>query len=209
LRAEIIAATKQLLARTGNADDVSLRAVAELVGVTSPSIYLHFTDKDDLIHAVVADVFSDLDRAMQQRAATEVNPMDRILAAGMAYVAFAVEHPEHYRVALMSPHAHNDDLDQVLADGAFANFNSLVIDCLASGDFAAADPRPISLSLWTAAHGVASLFIAKPGIGWGDAEAFTYRALCSAGLGQALFDRLESGGPSTVSAWLEKLQTEC
>jgi len=33
-----------LLARTGHQEDVSVRAVAQLVGVTAPSIYMHFKD---------------------------------------------------------------------------------------------------------------------------------------------------------------------
>ena len=201
LRVEIIAAAKDLLARTANTDDVSIRAVAELVGVTSPSIYLHFADKDALIHATVADVFADLDRAMQDRAALVDDPMERILAAGMAYVAFAVAHPEHYRVALMSPHAHSEDLDQILADGAFANFNALVADCVRAGVFTASGPLPISLGLWTAAHGIASLLIAKPSIPWGDVEEFTYRTLCAAGMGQAAVDGL-AGDP----AWMDHIR---
>ena len=57
LRGEILAAARELLAETGNQEAVSVRAVAERVGITTPSIYLHFKDKDDLLDAVCADVF--------------------------------------------------------------------------------------------------------------------------------------------------------
>ena len=52
LRDEIIAATEALLVRTGDASAVSVRAIADAVGVTPPSIYLHFADKSELLYAV-------------------------------------------------------------------------------------------------------------------------------------------------------------
>ena len=55
LRGEIVTAAKQLLADSASADAVSIRAVADAVGVTPPSIYLHFADKDALLAAVVVD----------------------------------------------------------------------------------------------------------------------------------------------------------
>ena len=64
LREEIVTAAKRLLADADRADDVPMRAVAEAVGVTTPSIYLHFADKQELLSAVVADVFGELDDAM-------------------------------------------------------------------------------------------------------------------------------------------------
>ena len=48
LREEILDATTELLLETGHAKAVSIRSVAQRVGVTPPSIYLHFADKDAL-----------------------------------------------------------------------------------------------------------------------------------------------------------------
>jgi AcrR family transcriptional regulator len=93
LREEIIAATKDLLAEAASSDAVSIRAVADAVGVTPPSIYLHFADKDALIDAVVADVFNELDTAMLAAGAATDKPLDRLCAFGLAYVTFALEHP--------------------------------------------------------------------------------------------------------------------
>jgi len=52
LREEILAAAERLLRETGDQEAVSIRAVADAVGVTPPSIYLHFADKTDLIFAI-------------------------------------------------------------------------------------------------------------------------------------------------------------
>lgn len=202
LRAEIVAATKKLLAEATSADDVSIRAVADAVGVTPPSIYLHFTDKDDLINAVVVDVFGDLDEAMLAAGAHVQHPLDRLKAFGLAYVDWAVRHPEHYRIATMD-RCPRPDVDMVLNDAAFTHFNDTVADCIGAGIFPQGDPLPITIALWSAAHGIASLMIAKPFLPWNQLEQIVEHTLCTAALGQAAAS-IVGYDPSSdeVSAWL-------
>ncbi|NED65050.1 helix-turn-helix transcriptional regulator, partial [Streptomyces sp. SID10244] len=57
LAEEIIASATALLLEEGDDAAVSIRAVAGRVGVTPPSIYLHFADKDALLDAVCARYF--------------------------------------------------------------------------------------------------------------------------------------------------------
>jgi AcrR family transcriptional regulator len=208
LRAEIITATKDLLAECANSDAVSIRAVADAVGVTSPSIYLHFADKDALIEAVVTDVFAELDAAMLKAGEGLDQPMARLRAYGLAYVEFAISHPEHYRVATMElcpldKQGGTTALDTVLRDSAFVHFMATVGDCMDAGIFTPGDPIPITLQLWSAAHGVAALMIAKPFLPWGDKLAFADQVLCAAAFGRAATDKL--GGaptPDQIQAWL-------
>jgi AcrR family transcriptional regulator len=203
LREEIVAAAKELLASAGRADDVSIRAVADAVGVTSPSIYLHFEDKNQLLSAVVVDVFAELDAAMLAAGEGVTHPLERLRAFGLAYVKFAVGHPEHYRIATMDPCPKPvDEVDEVLRSSSFVHFMQTVVDCMDAGIFAAGDPLPVTFQLWAAAHGIASLIIAKPYLPWGDVEAFADRGLCAAALGQATGDLL--GGPTSeaFTAWL-------
>jgi AcrR family transcriptional regulator len=206
LRTEIIVATKELLAEVANSDAVSIRAVAEAVGVTPPSIYLHFADKDALIEAVVSDVFAELDKAMVAAGAAVELPLAKLRAFGLAYVKFAVEHPEHYRVATMErcpTEGRPGHLDTVLADAAFAHFMQTVQLCMDAGVFGLGDPLPITLQLWAAAHGIAALMIAKPFLPWGDVEAAADRVLCAAALGTAVADRLgEDLRPEALTTWL-------
>jgi AcrR family transcriptional regulator len=204
LRNEIIAAATQLLAHATTVDDVSIRAVADAVGVTAPSIYLHFADKNELLGAVVSDVFTTLDTAMLEAGAGVQLPMARLRAFGLAYVRFALAHPEHYRIATMDP-CPMPFVDEVMASSAFVHFNDTVVECIDAGIFPAGDPLPITLDLWAAAHGIASLMIAKPFLPWGDVEAVADRALCAAALGHAA--RALIGGdptPEQVTAWLDE-----
>jgi AcrR family transcriptional regulator len=203
LREEIVAAAKKLLAETKNADDVSIRAVADAVGVTPPSIYLHFADKDELIGAVVLDVFAELDSAMLQAADAVDGPLERLRAFGLAYIRFAVGHPEHYRLATMDPCPKPPAVDEVLASSAFEHFNAAVRDCMAAGIFADGDVLPITLDLWAAAHGIAALMVAKPYLPWGDVDEVADRVLCAAALGHAAADLVGADPtPAEVTAWV-------
>ena len=203
LRAEIIAAAKRLLATAANADEVSIRAVADAVGVTAPSIYLHFADKNELLGAVVSDVFTTLDTAMLEAGAAVDTPMARLRAFGLAYVRFAVAHPEHYRIATMDP-CPMPFVDEVMASSAFVHFNDTVIECIDSGIFPPGDPLPVTLDLWAAAHGIASLMITKPFLPWGDVDEVADRALCAAALGHAARALIgDAPTPDQVTAWLE------
>jgi len=52
VKTRILEAASELLARSADAD-ISTRAVSEAAGVTAPTLYHHFGDKDGLLAAVV------------------------------------------------------------------------------------------------------------------------------------------------------------
>ena len=52
LAGEIVDAAIELLIDAGDDSAVSIRSIAARVGVTPPSIYLHFADKQELLDAV-------------------------------------------------------------------------------------------------------------------------------------------------------------
>jgi len=101
LRDDLVAATERLLATTGDEDAVSIRAIADAVGVSPPAIYLHFPDKDALIFEVCAARFAELDRAVEEAVAGVDDPVESLIELGRAYVRFGVEHPEQYRVLFL------------------------------------------------------------------------------------------------------------
>ncbi len=105
LRDTIINAATELLIETGNAKSVSIRSVAEMAGVTSPSIYLHFADKDALLDAVCAEYFQKLDGQMQSAVDVCSTTVEVLYALGIAYVRFALKTPVLYRIATMGSRA--------------------------------------------------------------------------------------------------------
>ena len=185
-----------LLAETGDESAVSLRVVAERVGVTVPSIYLHFADKRALIDAVCSEVFDELDRLLRAASEGATDPLDALRAQGNAYVHFAVDNPEHYRVVMMQAHEPGpDSVDAMVASGAFGYLVQSVQSCLDTG-LLEGEPVELGLSLWAAAHGVAALLVAKPYFPWPELDGFIDRTVCMAGLGLAAASRLD---PDTSS----------
>jgi AcrR family transcriptional regulator len=203
LRDEILDATTELLLETGHAKAVSIRSVAERVGVTPPSIYLHFVDKDALLDAVCARYFEKLDEEMQRAAADQPSTIEVLRAQGLAYVRFATQTPELYRIATMGEGRLGSDIDVTLNSSAFAHMRTSVEMLMQEGIYPPGDPTTAALQLWTAAHGVAALLISKPYLPWGDVEEFadqTFSAVCCGHIVLGLVG--DDATPDETVAWL-------
>ena len=197
LRAEILTAARELLAETQDSEAVSVRAVADRVGVSTPSLYLHFADKQALLDAVCELVFADLDERMQAAAATTSDPFDSLRLRGRAYAEFALANPEQYRLAMMRMPAVHDHFDKhtytpfsaedIVAGPTYHHLIEAVEDCIRVGVFApGTDPNMVATSLWAATHGAVSLCLAKPGLAGDDALALCELVIANAGLGSAV-----------------------
>lgn len=82
-------------------DNFSLRRVAERIGYTPTTIYLHFRNKDDLLLATVQDGFEAFDQRMEETASAHSDPIKRIEALGRAYIEFGLQNPALYRLMFM------------------------------------------------------------------------------------------------------------
>ena len=176
LRAEILAATADLLLSTGSAEAVSIRAVADAVGVTPPSIYRHFPDKNHLIFEVCLSSFTGLSNAVEA-AIVEGDVVATLEAQARAYVHFGAEHPEPYRLMFMTQQDTTpESLEaQLFAPGsAFALFLDTVEQALDAGlvrpELTALGATKVGLHLWSMVHGLTSLYITKPQLPWGDLD---------------------------------------
>lgn len=205
LRHEILDAATELLLETGQARAVSIRSVAQRVGVTSPSIYLHFDDKDALLDAVCARYLATLDQAMEQVAIGQASTVDVLRAQGLAYVRFALQTPELYRLATMGEWRSGSNVDMALASTAFKHMRASVQTLMDEGVYRTDDPTTIALELWTAAHGVAALLIAKPHLPFGDVDSFADRVLGAVLCGHMVAGLVGSqvGGAATSAQMVE------
>jgi AcrR family transcriptional regulator len=167
LRGEILEATHRLLVETGDEDAVSIRAVADAIGVTPPAIYRHFEDKTSLLFEVCAESFERMDRYMLDAAAGIDDPLEVLATRARAYLRFGLDNPEHYRIMFMGRSALTPPrfADETLVGaGAFAHLVECVQACIDAEAFRPelADAHAVSLALWASIHGVTSLGIAKP-----------------------------------------------
>jgi AcrR family transcriptional regulator len=203
LRDEILDATTELLLETGHAKAVSIRSVAQRVGVTPPSIYLHFADKDTLLDAVCARYYEKLDEEMQRVSAEQPSTVEVLRAQGLAYVRFATQTPELYRIATMGEGRPGSDIDTTLNSSAFEHLRNSVEMLIKEGVFPAGDPMMAAMQLLTAAHGIAALLISKPYLPWGDVEEFAEQSLSAACLGHIVLGIVDDDAtPQQTVDWL-------
>ena len=146
---------------------MSIRAVADAVGVTPPSIYMHFADKTDLVYAVCERHFCQLDEYVEQALAGIDDPRERLSERGRAYVRFGLDHAEEYRVLFMGTDApEHYTADKMSEMAGYRHLVDNVRECMAMGALAPNDPELVSIGLWALVHGVTSLLVSKPGFPW-------------------------------------------
>jgi AcrR family transcriptional regulator len=167
---------------------VSIRAVAEAVGVTPPSIYLHFADRNELIFAVCEEQFRHLSEAMQAAAIGISDPWTRIERKGRAYIEFGLSHPEQYRVLFTSrpdctPERFMDE--RLLATTAFGHLIEDLEEARLAGLLRedAGDTLIVACGLWMTVHGITSLLIAKPEFPWPDRQQLIDHAIATCAVG--------------------------
>ncbi|WP_144718901.1 TetR/AcrR family transcriptional regulator [Agrococcus jejuensis] len=163
LRDEILRATDALLVDRA-AEQVTLRAIARQAGITAPAIYRHFADRDAIVRAVVDVAFADLRAALEAGRASRDEPLGRLRGACDAYLAFAAEHPQQYRLMLGGVW----DAAAAMREGdptglrelgldAFQVVVDAVQECIDAGASSRADARAAAASLWAGLHGLAEL----------------------------------------------------
>ena len=175
LREEILGAAERLLVETGDEEAVSIRAMADAVGVTPPSIYLHFVDKNELMFAVCERQFARLDRVLEEAAAGSDDPLESLRLRGRAYVRFGLENPEHYRILFMGNPGSDPkgfDAERVRTMASFDHLVDAVVRCIDAGVIPRQHPVFVALGLWAVVHGITSLLISKPDLPWPDVETF-------------------------------------
>jgi AcrR family transcriptional regulator len=174
LREEILAAAERILIQTNDQSALSIRAIAAAVGVTPPSIYLHFADRNDLVFEVCERQAEQLERTMDEAAEGVQDPWERIRRRGYAYLRWGLDSPEHYRILMMSRPDQTPDrfVDERLADtaGLVPVAADLVAAVASEQVDSNDDPLETTKILWMMIHGMVSLLISKPDFPFGPVD---------------------------------------
>ena len=183
LRADILAGATELLEQTGSEEAVTLRAVARQVGISAPSIYSHFPDREAIVDAIVDGAFSDFNSAI--KAASDAadkageGPLGRVRAGCAAYLRFAAERPHRYQLLFERRDILGDGqrpFSAVRPQSLYLLMDSLR-DCVEAGISASTDPELDATAIWAALHGFATLRAHMPGHPWPDTAALLDRII--------------------------------
>jgi AcrR family transcriptional regulator len=91
------------LLELGGTDAVSMRRVAQAVGVTATTIYRHFPDRAALLSGLADDGFRELAASLKELRGNAGNACSRLRRMADATVDFAVEHPHLYELMFLKP----------------------------------------------------------------------------------------------------------
>jgi AcrR family transcriptional regulator len=95
---------------------------------------------------------------MQSAAAQQATALDRLKAAGLAYVEFALRRPEHFAVMFDAPRAARHGAKLPLAEKqAFESIVELVRDCQDAGQLPHGNSIDFAFLAWAMVHGIAKL----------------------------------------------------
>lgn len=187
LREEILAAAERLLDAAGGDEVLTMRAVAQDIGVTTPSLYRHFPDKASLVSAVCLRVWHELGERMQAAALEHDDPFRALGASGRAYIRFGLAHPVQYRLLLLrpAPSGHSTAQEQA-ARACYREVVDAVRSCVEAGVLHG-NPAAVALTLWATVHGCVSMLISSPPFPPPeDLDAFIDATMRTAGLGSIL-----------------------
>ncbi|MGH8765110.1 MAG: TetR/AcrR family transcriptional regulator [Burkholderiales bacterium] len=150
LPATLLRAAGQILEKEG-VEAISMRALTRRTGVSHAAPYRHFPDREALLAALAAEGFVMLGGAQQAAAASGA-----AIGLGAAYVRFALDHPQRFRLMFGGrvPIAKHPALRQA-AERTFDG----IARALSARIPQAAVARDAAIAAWSLVHGLAHLML--------------------------------------------------
>ncbi|HHN66449.1 MAG TPA: TetR/AcrR family transcriptional regulator [Thermopetrobacter sp.] len=154
LKQRLLHHARALLEEAGPAH-LTLRALGARAGVSHMAAYRHFANKEDLLAAIAAQGFAELTDALEAAAGRA-----REGATGVAYVRFALRHPQLFQLMFGGGRERLEETAngaalRAQAEAAWATFGAIM-----TGGAADRRAQRLRTLLWAAVHGLAHLALA-------------------------------------------------
>ncbi|HKQ61427.1 MAG TPA: TetR/AcrR family transcriptional regulator [Candidatus Polarisedimenticolaceae bacterium] len=159
LRERISAAAQELYLREG-IEGLSMRKLAEVVGVSATALYRHYGNKDEILHEIVMEGLKILEGYV--RPALEApGPREKLQLLIRHYLDFALEQPKYFDFAFMLPSRMLHQLPDEFERQASVTFKLAVYtvgECMECGVLRRDEPLRAALTLWAHLHGLVTLY---------------------------------------------------
>lgn len=173
LRRAILDAARDLFHKHGY-EGFSLRQVAEEVGYSPTTIYLYFSDKDELLLHVCLEGFQTFGAMLRTGYESSDDSREKLEALGEQYFKFALDNPANYRLMFMQrTDMRMEELPEgyVAPDDSFSYLARTVQECIDAG-YLHGDAKTLTNFIWSGVHGIVSLaLVDDPHYTRKDAEA--------------------------------------
>lgn len=159
MRADILSAAQNIL-QTGGFSALSMRTLAEAVGVRAPTLYDYFASKEDVLNAIYLEAVGVIRQYFIDNIASTGPGVPRLLEMGKAYRNFAISSPVLFQLVFTRidssyvPGQEQMEKSKELFDALRAE----VVNSVELGQIdASADVDAITLTLWANVHGLVTL----------------------------------------------------
>ena len=101
---EILNTAWQQISRLGS-PSLSLRGIAQTMGLTAPALYRYYPSRDELVTAMIIEAYQSLGQALEAsiQAMAAEDHARRFLAVGCAYREWALARPERFALIFGTP----------------------------------------------------------------------------------------------------------
>ncbi|WP_233554488.1 TetR/AcrR family transcriptional regulator [Deinococcus cavernae] len=148
---QITRAAKEMVEQNG-AEALSMRTLAEALGVRASSLYRHIEGRDTLLRTIGDQAALNLRDELQQ-AAQSSPPATALRQAADAYLTYARTHPHLYALLLAKESELTPDQPQASAGKQLWNTLLQLVGAVSGHP----DDTDYAVALWTFLHGFASL----------------------------------------------------
>ncbi len=162
MRTAILAAAADIFEKEG-IDGLTIRAVAQAVGYSPGAMYEYFDSKEAILTALYFGGTDGLGGFCERAVAAlppDATAIEGIVALGHAYRAYALDHPDLYRLVFggfkKPPRTRPDDCDDD-DSGGFDTLGAIAARGVADGELEDLPPEVIAITAWAAVHGFVSL----------------------------------------------------
>jgi AcrR family transcriptional regulator len=161
LKNALIASGVDILSKEGVAG-LTLRKVAQKAGVSHAAPYAHFADKPALIAAISTEGFRRIYEAIHAAARRHAgNPAAQLVEAAWAYVKFALDDPDHFKVTMSGIVEREQEYPAFVevSQKSFALVLQIVEACQARKILRPGPPDLAAVGVWSLMHGLVSLLL--------------------------------------------------
>ena len=167
----VIKTAKRLFSEYGYTN-VTMRRIAEEIGVTPGTIYLYYKNKAEILFEIHNEGFRMLhERRSSMLAKGSSDPVEKMRLGGLNYIRFALENPELYELMfflreprdyLKAGQRERRKDEGPLVDYSIKSYENLrqtILECQAQGYYPGLNPDMLAFFHWGLVHGLASLAI--------------------------------------------------
>jgi len=163
LRRRILDTARHQLVQEGY-QNLSMRKIADAIGYSATSIYLHFDGKDALLHALIHEGMMWLRDQLREAAIQHPDaPVRRLRALCRCFIEFGLDNPEYYEIMFQLRPERMERYPPEKYREARENldyFARALDEGTEQGIFEVDDAKVSASTVWASLHGTISLLLA-------------------------------------------------